>query len=342
MKHRILALCLFTIMMPLVLTGQAFGSEEAKTGTATQAGAETEEKKAETPGKNVASVDGVDIPRAELDAEVKHMQQLASRGGQGMMAPNPETLRSRALDNLIERELLYQQSVKKDIQIEDQAVQERMDGIGKQFSSEEEYQNALESMGLTEPILKQNIVKGLTIQNFVETEIMSKVAVTDEEAKDFYDKNPQYFKRPEQVKASHILAKVEQDADEAQKAAAMEKIKMVQEKIEAGEDFAKLAEAYSEGPSAPKGGDLGQFGRGQMVKPFEDAAFGLNDGEVSEIVTTRFGYHIIKVDEKTPESTVAFDEAKTDIDNFLKKQKTEEEIRAYVEELKKTAKIEKM
>jgi peptidyl-prolyl cis-trans isomerase C len=341
-KQRILALCIFTLIAPLVLAWHAVGSEEKKTETTSEAVAVSEEKAAETLSENVASVDGVAIPRVELESEIKHLQQLSAQGGQGMMAPNDATLQDKALDNLIERELLYQKSVKEGIQVDETAVQEQIESIKKRFPTAEEYQVALGGMSLTEPILQKNISKGLVIQQFVEKEIMPKVIISDADTQKFYDENPQYFKRPEQIKAAHILVKVEEGADEAKKTAAMEKIKMVQEKIKAGEDFATLAKEHSEGPSGPKGGDLGQFGRGQMVKPFEDAAFALNNGEVSEIVTTRFGYHIIMVEEKVEASTVPLDEAKPDIDNFLKKQKTEAEIRSYVEGLKETADIKKM
>ncbi|MGB8720620.1 MAG: peptidylprolyl isomerase, partial [Desulfobacterales bacterium] len=95
------------------------------------------------------------------------------------------------------------------------------------------------------------------------------------------------------------------------------------------------------GPSAPKGGDLGFFGRGQMVAPFEEAAFALEPGKVSGVVETDFGYHLIQSVEKKPAETIPYETAKDQITQFLKQQKMQTEVARYVEELKKTAKIER-
>jgi peptidyl-prolyl cis-trans isomerase C len=111
--------------------------------------------------------------------------------------------------------------------------------------------------------------------------------------------------------------------------------------VKNGEDFATLAKTYSEGPSGPRGGDLGYFRRGQMVKPFEDAAFSLKPNETSEIVETRFGYHLIQVDDKKPAKKMTSAEVKDRLNDHLKKQKAESEADAYIETLRKSAKIEK-
>ena len=108
-----------------------------------------------------------------------------------------------------------------------------------------------------------------------------------------------------------------------------------------GADFAETAKAQSEGPSKDQGGDLGYFGRGQMVKPFEDAAFALEPGKVSDVVETPFGYHLIRVSDKKPETVVSYDEVKERLANFLKNQKVQREMTQYVDELKASAKIER-
>ena len=147
------------------------------------------------------------------------------------------------------------------------------------------------------------------------------------------------FKQPAQVKASHILIKVEPTADDAAKAAARKKIEEVRQKLTDGGDFAELAKEYSEGPSGPKGGDLGFFRRGQMVKPFEDAAFSMKINEVSAPVETRFGYHLIEVTDIKPEQTLAYADVKDKIAQRLKQEKIQEAAKVYVE---KDAKIEKL
>ena len=112
-------------------------------------------------------------------------------------------------------------------------------------------------------------------------------------------------------------------------------------KYEAGEDFTTLATTYSEGPSNIQGGNLGYFQRGQMVKPFEDAAFALAPGEVSNIVETRFGYHLIKVTGRQSETTIAYDAIKDRLQKYLKEQKVQEQVNTYIEEAKGKAEVEK-
>jgi len=122
----------------------------------------------------------------------------------------------------------------------------------------------------------------------------------------------------------------------------MEKIKKIQKELKGGQDFAVLAKKYSEDKgSSANGGDLGYFSRGQMVKPFEDAAFGLKPNEVSDIVETRFGYHLIKVYDKKPGKIMAYDEIKNLLTERLQQEKTQQEAVKYIADLKKTAKIKK-
>jgi peptidyl-prolyl cis-trans isomerase C len=164
--------------------------------------------------------------------------------------------------------------------------------------------------------------------------------MTEAEVKNVYDENPEDFKQKAQVHARHILIKVAADADEAAKAEARKKIEAVEEKAKKGTDFAELAKTHSEGPSNVRGGDLGFFGRGQMVKPFEEAAFGLEPGKISDVVETRFGYHLIKVEERKKERTLSFDEVKPQLMEKLKRGKLEQEMRTYLLALREKAKIE--
>ena len=144
----------------------------------------------------------------------------------------------------------------------------------------------------------------------------------------------------QKLKASHILIKVKPDASEAEKAEAMKKIKAAQEKLKKGDDFAEVAKASSEGPTATKGGDLGYFGRGQMVGPFEETAFSLEPGKVSDVVKTQFGYHIIKAVDKKPETTIPFETVKPRIEQYLKQEEVQKEVKKYIDNLRKEAKVE--
>ena len=289
----------------------------------------------------VAVVNGVAITRAQFDKELSVHLQRVSRQGQQLSDEQKEALKKDILEGLIEREVLYQESQKAGIKITDQQVDEQMAGIKKRFPGEEEFQKALASMNLTEAEVRSQIQRGLAIRKLIDQKIADKVVITDEATSDYYKGNPQLFKQPEQVKASHILIKVEPTADDAAKATARKKIADIQQKLKDGGDFAELAKQNSEGPSATRGGDLGYFRRGQMVKPFEDAAFSMKLSEVSGLVETRFGYHLIKVYDKKPEQTTPYEEVKDQIAERLKREKVQKDATLYVENLKKGAKVEK-
>lgn len=144
-------------------------------------------------------------------------------------------------------------------------------------------------------------------------ELAGKVDVPEDEVTEYYERNKDEYISPEMVHARHILIKVAQNATTEEENTAKAKLTAVWTRINNGEDFAVLAEQVSEGPSSVRGGDLAWFSRGRMVKPFEDAAFALQPGEVSEPVRTSFGWHLIKVEERRAEENVPFAEVEEDI-----------------------------
>ena len=298
-----------------------------------------EEKK--TSNEKVAVVNGVTITQAALQHELNFHLQRATQRGMQVSETQMVKLKKDVLENLIEREILYQESQKAGIKIEKKAIDEQLSVIKQRFPTEKDYQNALKQMNFSEEDVKMQFKRGLAVKGLIDQQVGQKITVTDEESKAYYEGNPQLFKQPEQVKASHILIKVESNADEKKKGEARQKIIDVQEKLKNGEDFATLAKEYSEGPSSVKGGDLGYFRRGQMVKPFDDTAFTMKPNEVSDIVETRFGYHLIKVYDKKPETVLAYAEIKDKLNERMKQQKTEQDVGKYIDALKKNAKIEK-
>jgi peptidyl-prolyl cis-trans isomerase C len=285
------------------------------------------------PEGKVAAVNGVAISQEDFDLEMRRVTAQFQRSGRFPSGAELSQVRMGVVENLIARELLYQESQRKGIKADPKAVNEQLAAVKARFPTEAEYQTALTSMNLSEATIGSQIQRDLAIKELIDTQFVQKITVSDEEMKVYYDSNPDSFKKPEQVKASHILIKVEPQADASQN-------EMIQGKLKKGEDFGTLAKEYSEGPSNTKGGDLGYFSRGQMVKPFEEAAFALKQGEVSEIVETRFGYHLIKVTDKTTETTIAYNEIKDNLGRFLKQEKLRKEMTLYIASLKKNAKVE--
>lgn len=190
-----------------------------------------------------------------------------------------------------------------------------------------------------DPSVKNKLEEAKTFilaQEYVMKEIEKKINVTDADVKAYYDKNKAEFTEPESVKASHILIKVPQDADEKAWKDAETKIKDIKKKLDGGADFANLAQEMSDDPgSKTKGGDLGFFSKGRMVPEFEAAAFALKPGEVSQPVKTPFGYHLIKVFEKKDAHEKSFDEVKDHVQQNLLNQKRREALDSLLLNLKK-------
>jgi len=290
---------------------------------------------------NVAVVNGIVIPRAEFDRGMERAyRQFASTGRSLSESQLPE-VKKGVIESLINQELLYQESQNKSIKVEDKEIDRQIDALKHRFPSEKEYNAALAKMKLSEAEIKSQITKGLSIQQLIDTKFVQKITVSDDETKAHYNNNLNLFKQPEQVRAMHILVMVDPQATEEQKATARKKLKEVQQKLGKGEDFEALAKEYSEGPSGAKGGDLGYFRKGQMVPTFEEVAFALKSGEVSDIVETRFGYHLIKVVDKKPDSTMSYEEVKDKLKQYMKQQKIQEQVKSYLDKLQKKAEVER-
>jgi peptidyl-prolyl cis-trans isomerase C len=297
--------------------------------------------KTTSSSKDIASVNGKPISKKLYDRELAFFQKRAAQMGRPFKEADMETVKKRILENLIEGEVVYQQSQKEGVKVDEKTINEQIETFKKRFSDEAAYKKALEGMDMSEKEIRIEIQRDLAINQLLDTNVRQKITVTEEESNKFYNNNPNMFKQPEKVKASHILVKVAPDAEESKKIQARKKIEMVQKKVRQGEDFGLLAKTYSEGPTAKREGDLGYFIRGQMVKPFEDVAFALKVGEVSGIVETQFGYHLIKVTDKKPARTISYKEAQPGIEQHLKNEKSKTEIKDYIENLKKSAKIKR-
>ena len=291
---------------------------------------------------NAALVNGAAISNKEVNRQMFALEQhLLSTQGTAIRPEMVPELRDKVLDELISKELLYQESLRQGIEVADSAVDERMAALKERFPDEETFQDEMKQMNLSEETLRFQIKKDMTVQELMEKEVLAKVHVSDEDSKRFYDGNPDLFREEEKVRASHILIRSEADTDPVSKDERRRRLEGVKERIEKGEDFAALAEEFSQCPSSEKGGDLGYFERGRMVKLFEDAAFSMKPGEISDIVVTPFGFHLIKVTDRMEARTVSYEESKEGIQRHLKREKISEQKNVYVGELKKKSKVEK-
>ncbi|PLX42768.1 MAG: peptidylprolyl isomerase [Deltaproteobacteria bacterium] len=294
------------------------------------------------PTAPVAVVNDVAITKADFDRELSaYLVNLqASTGGQhaGNIAPNDQ-IKSDVIKTLIEKELIYQEGVKNPPADLDAKVEENYNAVLARMPSEDDFKKALEKDNLTEESLHELLKRSVILNNYIENVLGKDVEISEEEVKTFYDDNPQYFDVPEKVHASHILIAPEGEGDEA-KAAAKKKAEGLREQIVGGADFAETAKENSTCPSAPNGGDLGTFERGKMVPEFEEAAFALKPGEVSDVVETKFGYHIIKAQEVTEAGKMPMEDVHDKIAAFLRRNAINEKLGVKIEELRAAGSVE--
>jgi peptidyl-prolyl cis-trans isomerase C len=285
-----------------------------------------------------AKVNGVPITTQELNRSFQAQVQVPY----AMVQEDPrakEVLR-QILDNLIDRELLLQQAKSLKMAVPAQQVDAQMQQLLKRFPSQEAFEQALTAQNLNLDAVKKDVERQMLRQQLVKKEILDKVNVSPGDVQTFYDKNKDKYVEEEQVRARHILIKVPPEASPADDTKLKGKADDALKRAKQGEDFAVLATELSDDSSKGNGGDLGFFPRGRMVAPFEEVAFALQPGQMSEVVRTQFGYHIIKVEEHKTGRALPFDEAKSQVKEDLTQQQTYERYQQYMAGLRGKAKVE--
>ncbi|MDO8603258.1 MAG: peptidylprolyl isomerase [Candidatus Omnitrophota bacterium] len=288
-----------------------------------------------------AKVNGVGIKAETLDAAVNNFVENQKMFGVTVKDEEKDKLKKDILNELVSAELLYQASQKAGLGDLTKEVDAQLESIKKGFGSEQEFQKVLKERGIDTKALKEDVKKGVYINAYLEKDIFSKVTpVTEDQKKQEYETNKDKLNVPDEVSASHILIKADEKATPEEKQKAKEKIDALRARLMSGEDFAKLAKENSEDGSAANGGNLGYFRKGEMVKPFEDAAFTLEKDQISPVIETQFGYHIIKTIDKKAAHTLTYEEVSGDIEKFLMTKNKRDMVSKTVEGLKKGAKIE--
>jgi peptidyl-prolyl cis-trans isomerase C len=285
-----------------------------------------------------AKVNGVPITTLELNRSFQAQVQVPYATVQE--DPRAKEVLRQILDNLIDRELLLQQAKSLKMAVPAQQVDTQMQQLLKRFPSQEAFEQALTAQNLSLDAVKKDVERQMLRQQLVKKEILDKVTVSAGDVQTFYDKNKDKYVEEEQVRARHILIKVPPEASPADDTKLKGKADDALKRAKQGEDFAVLATELSDDSSKGNGGDLGFFPRGRMVAPFEEVAFALQPGQMSEVVRTQFGYHIIKVEEHKTGRALPFDEAKSQVKEDLTQQQTYERYQQYMAGLRGKAKVE--
>ncbi len=299
----------------------------------------------------VAEVDGIPLKKQEVVAVF--MEQLPEGKIPSYLTADmirqmaPQMVRSVVVSKLMDKEMeksgfkATAENTRK--YITDQlkkASKEQLDMLNQQLAMQGKNINQHIDAMVSNPAVQKGIAKMM----FAEQTYLKNIKVTEDEAKKYYDANPDMFKSPADpegsVRASHILVKVDPKADDAAKKAALAKINDIKAQVTKNPAlFDTLAKSSSDCPSGKNGGSLGAFSKGQMVPEFEVAAFALEPGKISDVVTTQFGYHIIRRDASQGAKPVPFAEVKERLVDYLENQKAMTAEQKYVETLEKNAKV---
>jgi len=286
----------------------------------------------------VARVNAVGVP---LKAFTEKYEQFAqSFQSRKRAIPRKLALRYREslVKRLVEEELIAQEAKRLNVTPTPADLKEALDEHKRLFSSEEQFLTYLKSKSLTEQQVQETLLHNILVKLLLKRSQVGQV--TEEEVKAYYEKSKSKYEVKEQVRASHVLIKLEASATPEQVKDALDKATAAAARARKGEDFAALAKELSEGPTAPRGGDLGLFGRGRMVKEFDDAAFAMKPGDVSDPVRTRFGWHVIKVLERQEAHTRTLADVKENIKRMLES-RAERQARAdMIEALRAKGKVE--
>lgn len=286
-------------------------------------------------------VDGAKLTNAEVYAQVE--QKIAQAGGQippERMEEAKGQIRKEVIDAFINLTLLKKEIEAKKVDATEKEVSAFIDQIKGNMPPGQTMDAFLKNNNIDMAKLREEIANNIKINKIITKEAGGSLKATDKDISDFYAKNKQMFVKPESVHARHILIASDQKDDEKIRAQKLAKAEDLRKKLVAGDDFAQLAAKNSDCPSKERGGDLGTFGRGQMVKPFEDAAFAQAPKAIGPVVKTDFGFHIIQVLEHIASETAKLDgEMKKKIGSYLERQKQEEAFTKLIKRLKADADI---
>lgn len=270
-----------------------------------------------------------------LEAEMRHRNTVLSKR-------KLDRLKRQLVENLIERELLYQRAQQKKIEIRNRWVDRAMIDLKRDLKAKSGYTAYLEDAKINESQLKTRIRKGLIVRRLLRRDVIRQIKVSESEMQAFYKGHPEYFQRREQVRVRQIMIAFDRKNERSGRGEALLRIQTIQDKLVQGGNFAALALDYSEDNSRTSGGDLGYLQRDQMIAAFADAAFSLKPGQVSDIVETHLGYHLIQMVDRIPSSQMAYRNARTKIERTLRRNKEKKATDTYLAKLKRQASITRL
>lgn len=289
----------------------------------------------------IIDVDGKKLTKAQLEADVKKkMAAIKQQVPADRLKQITENIRKQVINDFTVRTLLTNEVNRLNISVSDSEVTDAVNRLKGSLPKGMTIEDFMTKNNMNKEKMQEEIRFGIKVNKMVLSQISGKIKPTDKEIDKFYKKNKDKFKTPESVHVRHILVAKAAGDDDKVKVEKKAKAEEMRKQLVAGTDFAELAKKNSDCPSRQSGGDLGVFTRGDMVKPFEDAAFSQEVNAIGPVVETEFGYHIIQVLERNAPKTLALDEKmKGNISAFLVQQKQQEAFDAMVKKLRDKSNI---
>jgi len=295
-----------------------------------------------TKDSAVVTVNGKAMEQAEFDKQIdKILNSVKGRIPAEQIDKFKTSMQGRIIDNFINRTILEAECNKRKVKVTKKELDNKLNEYTKRLPKGMDLDTALKQAGLEIKDLNDNISFGLQLEKLVALKAKDQPAPTEAEIEGYFKSKNKQFSIPAQVHARHILIKTDSKDNETVKKEKKDKIKNLRKKLLQGADFAEFAKENSDCPSGKaKGGDLGTFARGRMVKTFEEAAFSQKVNEIGPVIETRFGYHIIQVLEIIEAKTKTLEESRDSIVNTLNMKQKNKITQDLIARLKESAKID--
>lgn len=290
----------------------------------------------------IAKVNGFEVNKQAVGFELDRLVRFYMSHGMSMqeIKDNLAKLQEKALDQAIGARLLLERSQQLDVPVTAADIDAEIAKVIEQVGGEENFKKALAAQNISEDDFRKELEKGARVNKLVEQACTGVEEPTEQDVTDFYEAHKSEYVTEPKVLCQHILVKVDENSTSDEKSAAFEKIFAIKERIAAGGNFAEEAEKNSDCPSGREGGSLGWFGPGMMVPEFDKVAFEMKKGEVSGVVTTQFGYHIIYKADEQPGGQQTLVDVHDQIKDLLRHEARGKAVDAFVAELRDKAEIE--
>jgi parvulin-like peptidyl-prolyl isomerase len=288
----------------------------------------------------MAIVNGVVITRREFQVVYRQAVDRHAREGRPVDEAHLAAVRRAVIERMVEEELLYQESRRQGIRILEAEVVKAFDSARKRHGGDQAFTEELSRRSMDTIQFRRLLGRQLAVEQLLAREVAPNVTVAEGDIRRYYETHPEHFQIPAAVRLRHILVRRGEAGASGGESAARARIETIKVQLEAGSDFAAMARRFSEEPAAEQGGDLGFVARGQLLPPLEAVVFDLAVGEISPVVASDVGFHLLKATDQRAPAMIPFDSARADIHQILWQRQYNRALQAFIKTLRDKAQIQ--